>query len=62
MHPLSTIIGSLQDSGLRLDWLHEHPRITWKAFAQLVEDADGCWIWPDRPWFPLAVSLSMTRR
>lgn len=62
MHPLSTIIGSLLDAGLRLDWLREHPRVTWKAFDQLVEDADGCWTWPDRPWFPLSVSLSMTRR
>lgn len=61
MHPLSTVIGSLLEAGLRLDWLHEHPRVTWQAFAQLVEDADGCWTWPDRPWFPLAVSLSMTR-
>ena len=61
IHPLSVLIGSLLTAGLRLDWLREHPRVTWKAFAQLAEDADGCWVWPDRPWFPLAVSLSMTR-
>lgn len=61
MHPLSAILGSLLEACLRLDWLHEHPRVTWQAFAQLVEDADGCWAWPDRPWLPLAVSLSMTR-
>lgn len=61
MHPLSAILGSLLEAGLRLDWLHEHPRVTWRAFAQLVEDADGCWAWPDRPWLPLAVSLSMTQ-
>lgn len=61
MHTLSAILGSLLDGGLRLDWLHEHPRVTWQAFAQLAEDADGCWAWPDRPWLPLAVSLSMTR-
>ena len=61
MHPLATVIGSLLEAGLRLDWLHEHPRVTWKAFAQLVEDADGCWTWPDRPWLPLSVSLSATK-
>ncbi len=61
MHPLADILGGLLEAGLRLDWLHEHPRVTWRAFAQLVEDADGCWTWPDKPWLPLAVSLSMTR-
>jgi len=61
MHPLSTIIGGLLDAGLRLDWMHEHPRITWKAFAHLVRDEDECWTWPDQPWFPLSVSMSMTR-
>ncbi len=61
MHPLSAIIDSLLNAGLRLDWLREHPRLTWKAFSQLVPDADGCWVWPDKPWLPLSVSLSMTR-
>ncbi len=61
MHPLAAILGSLMQAGLRLDWLHEHPRLTWQAFAQLREDAEGCWEWPDQPWLPLALSLSMTR-
>ena len=61
MHPLAELLGSLLGAGLRLDWLHEHPRLTWQAFASLRPDAEGCWAWPDRPWLPLAVSLSMTR-
>jgi SAM-dependent methyltransferase len=60
MHPLSSILGGLLSAGMRLDWLHEHPRLTWKAFGLLVEDADGCWVWPDQPWLPLAVSMQMT--
>jgi SAM-dependent methyltransferase len=61
LHPLSAIIGSLLEAGLRLDRLHEHPRVAWKMFSQLAQDGDGCWTWPDRPWFPLAVSLLMTK-
>ena len=61
MHPLGEIVGSLLAAGLRLERLTEHPRITWQAFGQLVRDAEGCWIWPDRPWFPLAVSLDMSK-
>lgn len=60
MHPLGSVVGALLAAGMRLDWLHEHPRITWQAFRCLVRDAEGCWVWPDRPWFPLAVSLGAT--
>ncbi|GAC1342597.1 MAG: class I SAM-dependent methyltransferase [Acetobacteraceae bacterium] len=61
MHPVADILGSLLEAGLRLEWLHEHPRVTWQAFSTLVQDAGGCWRWPDRPWLPLSVSLSMRR-
>lgn len=29
MHPLSRILEVLRGAGLRLDWLHEHPAVTW---------------------------------
>lgn len=61
LHPLSSILGALHDAGLRLEWLHEHPRVTWRMFRCLVRDGDGCWTWPDRPWLPLSVSLRATR-
>ncbi len=57
MHPLADILGSLFAAGLSLEWLHEHDRLTWQQFCCLVQDADGCWIWPDRKWLPLALSL-----
>lgn len=57
LHTLGDILAALRAAGLQLDWLREHPRITWRMFRTLVEDADGCWAWPDRPWLPLALSL-----
>ena len=61
LHPLGSILHALQEAGLRLEWLHEHPRVTWRMFHCLVQDADGCWTWPDRPWLPLAMSLRAMR-
>ena len=61
LHTLGDILSALHDAGLRLEWLHEHPRVTWRMFRCLVHDADGCWAWPDRPWLPLSVSLRAVR-
>ena len=61
LHTLGDILGALYDAGLRLEWLHEHPRVTWRMFRCLVRDADGCWAWPDRPWLPLSFSLRAVR-
>jgi SAM-dependent methyltransferase len=61
MHPLSAVVGALRGAGLALDWLHEHPRVTWRMFRGLARDADGLWAWPDRPWLPLAYSLVAIR-
>jgi SAM-dependent methyltransferase len=57
MHPLGEILGALRSAGLALDWLQEHPRVTWRMFAALERDADGLWAWPGRAWLPLAFSL-----
>ena len=61
IHPLGSIVTSLIEAGLRLDWLREHPAITWRMFECLVEGADGLWRWPDQPWLPLAFSLQATK-
>ncbi|MBV1799790.1 bifunctional 2-polyprenyl-6-hydroxyphenol methylase/3-demethylubiquinol 3-O-methyltransferase UbiG [Siccirubricoccus sp. G192] len=57
MHPLAEVLGALAAAGLSLDWLHEHPRLPWRMFRGLVQDAEGLWTWPDRPWLPLGYSL-----
>jgi SAM-dependent methyltransferase len=61
LHTLAAVIGALREAGLALDWLHEHPRVTWRMFRGLQRDAEGLWAWPDRPWLPLAYSLVATK-
>jgi SAM-dependent methyltransferase len=62
LHPIADILGALRAAGLALDWLHEHPRLAWRAFSGQVRDAEGMWTWPDQPWLPLAVSLRAVKR
>jgi SAM-dependent methyltransferase len=62
IHPLGHVVTSLIASGMTLDWLREHDAVTWRMFRILVEDAAGLYRWPDKPWLPLAFSLSATRR
>ena len=61
LHPLGAVVTALIEAGLRLDWLHEHDAITWRMFACQVEDTDGLYRWPDKPWLPLSYSLQATR-
>jgi SAM-dependent methyltransferase len=61
MHPLSEILDALRAADLRLEWLHEHPRLPWRMFGSLARDADGLWTWPSRPWLPLGISLRAVR-
>lgn len=61
-HPIGEIVTSLIDAGLRLDFLHEHPEITWMAFPFLVPGRRGQYRMPDdRPNFPLSFSLKATK-
>jgi hypothetical protein len=62
IHPLGDVVTNLIASGMSLDWLHEHDAVTWQMFGILVEDASGLYRWPDKPWLPLAFSVSATRR
>ena len=61
IHPIGEVVTGLIAAGLELRWLHEHDRVPWRMFAQLVEDADGMFGWPDEPWLPLAFSLRAQR-
>ena len=61
IHPLGDIVTGLIEAGMRLDWLHEHDAMPWRMFEILVKGADGLYRWPDKPWLPLAFSLTATR-
>jgi SAM-dependent methyltransferase len=61
IHPLGDVVTSLIASGMTLDWLHEHNAVPWHMFRVLVKDISGLYHWPDRPWLPLAFSLSAIR-
>jgi SAM-dependent methyltransferase len=61
IHPLGDIVTGLIEAGMRLDWLHEHAGVPWPMFEILVKDRNGLYRWPDKPWLPLAFSLTATR-
>lgn len=60
-YPLGLVVTSLIEAGLTLDWLHEHDRVPWRMFAELVPAEGGLYRWPDKPWLPLAFSLKARR-
>lgn len=60
-HPIGDILAALTAAGLRLEWLHQHPRLPWRFLPGLVSEGEGLWTWPDKPWLPLALSLRAVR-
>ncbi|HEY0203575.1 MAG TPA: class I SAM-dependent methyltransferase [Acetobacteraceae bacterium] len=61
LHPLGAVLAGLRDAEMRLDTLQEHRRVAWQMFCCLVQDGDGLWTWPDRPWLPLSLGLEAIR-
>jgi SAM-dependent methyltransferase len=58
IHPLSAVVTALVETGLVLDWLHEHDRVAWQVFPCLKEGSDHMYRMPaGRPSLPLAYSL-----
>ena len=58
IHSLSSVIGSLLDAGLRLEWFHEHARLPWRLFPSMVRADDGMYDMPaGSPNLPLLFSL-----
>ena len=56
------IIGALLDSGLRLDFLHEHETLPWRHFPMMVSAGERLYRLPDgHPRLPLAFSLRASK-
>ena len=61
-HPLSSIVGGLLEAGLKLEFLHEHEVLPWRAFPMLIDAGDRLYRLPDdHPALPLSVSLKATK-
>jgi hypothetical protein len=61
-HSISDIINALIQAGLRLDFLHEFPYTTYKAWHFLEQQADGNWRYPGIPkGLPLMFSLKAAK-
>ncbi len=61
-HSLSTLINSLINAGLRIDFFNEFPFTTWKALPFLKEREDGRWVLSShQDSLPLMYSLMATK-
>lgn len=62
LHPVSAVVGALLQAGLRLDFLHEHERLAWRAFAGMVEVGEDLFALPEGVTkIPLSFSLQATK-
>jgi len=61
-HPLSEILQSLLDAGLRLETFAEYPFLAWPLLPWMRQREDGCWMLPDGDErMPLMFSLTASR-
>ena len=57
-HGLGEIVTALINEGLRIEFLHEHTVLAWKAYPWMVKGDDGWWRVPNHPErLPLMWSL-----
>lgn len=61
-HPIGSIVTSLVDAGLAIDFVHEHAEVPWKMFSVLEPGADQLFRWPGQSLLPLSVSVAATAR
>jgi SAM-dependent methyltransferase len=60
-HPLGETLTALLDTGLRIDFLHEHYAVPWKMLGSLVPLGDGLFGWPAEKWLPLSLSIGASK-
>jgi SAM-dependent methyltransferase len=56
-HPLADTVSALLDTGLAVDFLHEHYAVPRKMFPVLESGDDRLFRWPAEKWLPLALSI-----
>lgn len=62
-HPVSDIVTAVAAAGLRFEFLHEHPFITWALLPGLVPHGEHLFGWPEGtdPLLPLSLSFGARR-
>ncbi|UCG00803.1 MAG: class I SAM-dependent methyltransferase [Candidatus Heimdallarchaeota archaeon] len=61
-HDMGSIVNSLIEAGLRIDFVHEYPFVAWKMLPFLEQKGDGWWHLPERfQQVPLTFSLKATK-
>ena len=59
---MSEVVGAVLGAGLRLDFLHEHDRLAWRAYPGMVEVGEDLFALPEgMAKIPLAFSLQATK-
>lgn len=62
VHDLGSIVNSLIQAGLRIEFIHEYPFVAWKMLPFLEQKEDGWWHLPDKfQKVPLTFSLKATK-
>jgi len=56
--PLSKIVASLIEAGLKIEFLHEYDKLFYKGFPDMVQDEEGWWYLPKyKGMLPLTFTL-----
>ena len=62
VHDMGSIVNSLIEAGLQIDFIHEFPFVAWKMLPFLEEKQDGWWYLPETYLqVPLTFSLKATK-
>nr|WP_280949381.1 methyltransferase [Consotaella salsifontis] len=62
LHPVSRVVTAVLEAGMRLDFLHEHDRIAWRAFPEMEEvGVDLFRLKEGTAKIPMAYSLGATK-
>ncbi|MGH6933696.1 MAG: class I SAM-dependent methyltransferase [Dongiaceae bacterium] len=62
LHPMSTILSSILNVGLSIEFFREHQVLAWPLFPCMTKGEDGYWRLPaDRPSLPLSFSLKASK-
>ena len=61
-HSIGAVVSAVLDAGLRLDFLREHDRISWRPFPEMIEVGEDLFALPKSAVkIPLAFSLGATK-